>query len=98
MIATLCAADIEGFRALVTRKLGLFFDDTKADFLADVLRQRLERMSCSHFAEYERRVMPLTCYDAEVRALAEALTIGETYFSAMATISKRFRRLRCPYA
>jgi chemotaxis protein methyltransferase CheR len=80
MIATLCAADIERFRELVTRKLGLFFDDTKAEFLADVLRQRMERASCSHFAEYERRVAPLTCHDAEIRALAEAMTIGETYF------------------
>lgn len=80
MIAALCAADIEGFRELVTRKLGLFFDDTKADFLADVLRQRMERTSCSHFAEYERRILPLTCHDAEIRALAEAMTIGETYF------------------
>jgi chemotaxis protein methyltransferase CheR len=80
VIAALCAADIEGFRALVTRKLGLLFDDGKADFLADVLRARMERTSCSHFAEYERRVAAMTCQDAEVRALAEALTIGETYF------------------
>ncbi len=80
MIATPRAADIEGFRALVTRKLGLFFDDAKADFLADVLRERMERTSCSHFAEYERRVASLNCQDDEVRTLAEALTIGETYF------------------
>jgi chemotaxis protein methyltransferase CheR len=80
MIAALCAADIEGFRALVTRKLGLFFDDAKSDLLADVLRARMERTSCSHFAEYERRVAPMSCQDDEVRTLAEALTIGETYF------------------
>jgi chemotaxis protein methyltransferase CheR len=80
MIAALCAGDIEGFRALVTRKLGLFFDDGKTDFLADVLRARMERTSCSHFAEYERRVAGMSCQDAEVRTLAEALTIGETYF------------------
>jgi chemotaxis protein methyltransferase CheR len=80
MIAALCAADIEAFRELVMRKLGLFFDDAKADFLADILRQRMERTSCSHFAEYERRLTPLTCRDAEIRALAEAMTIGETYF------------------
>jgi chemotaxis protein methyltransferase CheR len=80
MIAALCAADIDGFRALVTRKLGLHFDDAKADFLADVLRARMERTSCSHFAEYERRVAPMSSQDAEVRTLAEALTIGETYF------------------
>lgn len=68
MIATICAADVDGFRALVTRKLGL------------VLRQRLERTACSHFAEYERRLAPMTCQDGEIRTLAEALTIGETYF------------------
>jgi chemotaxis methyl-accepting protein methylase len=80
MIATICAADVDGFRALVTRKLGLFFDDGKGDFLADVLRQRMERTACSHFAEYERRLAPLSCQDGEIRTLAEALTIGETYF------------------
>jgi chemotaxis protein methyltransferase CheR len=79
MIATICAADVDGFRALLTRKLGLFFDDGKADFLADVLRQRMERTACSHFAEYERRLAPMSCHDDEIRTLAEALTIGETY-------------------
>jgi chemotaxis protein methyltransferase CheR len=80
MIATPCSADVQEFRALVTRKLGLFFDDGKSDFLADVLRERMERTSCSHFAEYERRVAGLSCQDDEIRTLAEALTIGETYF------------------
>ena len=56
MIATLCANDIDDFRALVTRKLGLFFDDTKSDFLADVIRQRMSRAGCDHFAAYERRI------------------------------------------
>jgi chemotaxis protein methyltransferase CheR len=80
MIATISAADIDGFRVLLTRKLGLFFDDGKSDFLADVLRQRMERTGCSHFAEHERRLAPLTCLDGEIQTLAEALTIGETYF------------------
>src|SRR6201999_1149822 len=80
VIAAPRGADIEGFRALVTRKLGLFFDDAKSDFLADVLRERMGRTSCSHFAEYERRIAPMSCQDEEVCTLAEALTIGETYF------------------
>jgi len=80
MIAAVGAADLDGFRALVIRKLGLLFDEAKSDFLAGVLRQRLERSGCSHFAEYERRVAPLTCQDEELRTLAKALTIGETYF------------------
>lgn len=96
MIATICATDIEGFRALVTRKLGLFFDDGKADFLADVLRQRMERMACSHFAEYERRLAPLSCQDAEIRALAEVLTIGETYFFRYADQFEALARVALP--
>jgi chemotaxis protein methyltransferase CheR len=96
MIAALCAADIEGFRALVTRKLGLFFDDTKADFLADVLRMRMERTSCSHFAEYERHVAPLNCHDAEIRALAETMTIGETYFFRYADHFKALAEIALP--
>jgi chemotaxis protein methyltransferase CheR len=96
MIAALCAGDIEGFRALVTRKLGLFFDDAKSDFLSDVLRERLERTSCSHFVEYERRVAPLSCQDAEIRTLAEALTIGETYFFRYANHFEALARVGLP--
>ena len=96
MIATICAADVEGFRALVTRKLGLFFDDGKADFLADVLRQRMDRTACSHFAEYERRLAPLSCQDDEIRTLAEALTIGETYFFRYADQFEALARVALP--
>jgi chemotaxis protein methyltransferase CheR len=96
MNAALCAADIEGFRALITRKLGLFFDDGKLDFLADILRQRMERASCSHFAEYERRIAPMTLHDAEIRTLAEALTIGETYFFRYADQFKALARVALP--
>lgn len=75
MIATICAADVDAFRALVTRKLGLFFDDGRADFLADVLRQRIERTACSHFAEYERTCILLTASEERSGEL-EALDAG----------------------
>jgi signal transduction histidine kinase len=37
-------AEIESFRALVARRLGLAFEDGKLDFLADILRRRVEAM------------------------------------------------------
>src|ERR1700742_1184546 len=96
VIATIYAADVEEFRALVTRKLGLFFDDAKSDFLADVLRQRMERFGCSHFAEYERRLAPMRCQDDEIRTWAEALTIGETYFFRYADHFEALARVALP--
>jgi hypothetical protein len=44
------AAEIECFRGLVAERLGLYFEDGKLDFLADVLRQRMADTGC------ERRI------------------------------------------
>ena len=42
MTASLDRAELDCFRAVIAGRLGLQFDDGKLEFLADVLRQRVE--------------------------------------------------------
>ena len=70
--------DVERFRDLVARRMGLQFEDAKLDALADVLRERMEALSCSTFASYEPRLVGSV--PDEVRTLAGRLTVAETYF------------------
>ncbi len=73
-------AEIESFRGLVAERLGLFFEDGKLDFLADVLRKRMEDTGCEQFASYRGRILSPSRKREEISALAEQLTVGETYF------------------
>jgi chemotaxis protein methyltransferase CheR len=78
MTPLVARADVERFRDLLARRMGLQFEDAKLDFLADVLRERMEALSCSTFASYEQRLAGSG--PDEVRALAGRLTVAETYF------------------
>jgi chemotaxis protein methyltransferase CheR len=78
VIPTLPANGPERFRELVARILGLQFEDAKLGFLADVLGRRLEA-SREPLDVYLDRFEARTSTN-EVRALAEELTVGETYF------------------
>lgn len=70
---------LESFRDAVAARLGLQFDDGKLDLLADVLAQRLEALGDPPLEAYLARFA--AGRDAgELRALAERLTVGETYF------------------
>ena len=80
MIVAPMAAEIESFRGLVAERLGLHFEDAKLDFLADVLRKRMEDTGCSRFSVYQGRISSIPGERDEVCALAEQLTVGETYF------------------
>jgi chemotaxis protein methyltransferase CheR len=71
-------ADVHRFRALVGRRLGLEFDDSKLEYLADVLEQRLKTSDCSGLEAYAHCIGDNG--REEWRALAEQLTINETYF------------------
>src|ERR1700687_6214215 len=80
MTVALASVDIEGFRALVARRLGLYFEDAKLDFLADVLQRRMEGTRCDLFSSYQRRIASSANEHEELCALAEQLTVNETYF------------------
>lgn len=71
-------ADVERFRSIVARRLGLHFDGERADFLAGVLRRRLAtyREPCD---TYLNRLALGTLPD-EIAALGSELTVNETYF------------------
>lgn len=78
MIGALDPRDVERFRGVILRRLGLRFEDAKLGFLGEVLQRRLEAGR-----------LPSTLYlDAldggpapgELGALATELTVPETYF------------------
>lgn len=91
--------DVERFRDVIVKRTGLYFDEARLDFLTDVVRERMEALSCATFESYLRR---LTDGRTEIRALAERITVGETYFfrywdhfRAFAEVVLPFRAL-CP--
>jgi chemotaxis protein methyltransferase CheR len=71
---------VESFRTIVAQRLGLYFEDAKLEFLGDILRQRMEETGCGHYSQYQRRISSPQEQEAEASALAELLTVGETYF------------------
>jgi chemotaxis protein methyltransferase CheR len=70
---------VERFRALVARAMGLWFDDARLGFLAEVLHRRLDRARIGVDAYLTRLEHP-DDGGAERRDLARELTVTETYF------------------
>ncbi|HEV8313832.1 MAG TPA: protein-glutamate O-methyltransferase CheR, partial [Burkholderiaceae bacterium] len=78
MNTALDLAPVERFRALIAGRIGLQFDDAKRGWLAEVLRRRSDahREPCeAYLARLERAGA-----GSELGALAQELTVGETYF------------------
>ena len=83
MMPALGRPDIEQFRTLVTRHLGLQYEDGKLDYLADVIRQRMQSLGRARFESYSAYLGHLNASpkgSAEWRTLAEQLTVNETFF------------------
>ena len=75
--------DIEQFRTIVTNYLGLQYEDEKLDYLANVMRQRVQPVGHARFESYSAYLGHLNASpkgSAEWQALAEQLTINETFF------------------
>src|SRR5687768_16306773 len=73
---------VERFQALIEERLGLSCADWQAERLPSLLR---ERMSKAHFDDPDTYLQWLSWpanadAEAEIGALAEHLTVGETYF------------------
>lgn len=66
------------FRGWIARRLGLHFDHTKLEFLADVLDRRAEKTGLALGAYLDR--LEGSESDAELQALVLDLTVPETYF------------------
>lgn len=73
-------ADVERFRAVVARRFGLQFDAGRLDFLAEVLRQRSAASRDPTAGSYLERVASLPKRADELAALAQQLTVNETFF------------------
>lgn len=80
MTSVLDQTDLERFRAIVESRLGLQYEDGKLDYLADIVRQRMELVGCTRFASYLERLSSSPHSAGEFRALAEQLTVNETFF------------------
>ena len=83
MTPVLGRTDIEQFRTIVTCHLGLQYEDDKLDYLADVIRQRMPSVGRARFGSYSAYLGHLNASpkgSAEWRALAEKLTVNETFF------------------
>lgn len=70
--------EVERFRTLVARRLGLQFEDTKLGFLADVLRRRLE--ANGRVCEVYLTRLEADPSRERLSTLAQELTVPETYF------------------
>jgi chemotaxis protein methyltransferase CheR len=70
--------ELERFRSAIVEQIGLYFEDGKLAFLNEVLQRRTSRLACSS-ANYVSRLedKPPT---GELAALAQELTVAETYF------------------
>lgn len=71
---------IDRFRDIVAEKFGLHFDDTKQDFLGEILLRRIGQAGSGDAFSYFQSLMLGAPSRAEIAALAEELTVGETYF------------------
>src|SRR5213593_1252042 len=82
MTATDCLkrVEVERFRDLIARCLGLQFDEGKWDFLSEILRQRVEETGCGQAAAYLGRLSDPDEARRELRTLAARLTVAESYF------------------
>lgn len=78
MIHTGRPADIERFRSAVARCLGLHFEDAKLGFLADIFRRRLDATRQPPDVYLTR--LETENFPDEIGALAQELTVAETYF------------------
>ncbi len=71
-------SDVRRFRGAIEQSMGLYFDEGKCDFLAEVFHARLEKNNESG-EDYLRRLENAEAH-AEWRALGQLLTVPETYF------------------
>jgi chemotaxis protein methyltransferase CheR len=88
--------EVEHFRTIVARRLGLHFDHGKLDFLAEVLRERVERLGAGHGPQAYLAGLESAAARDELRDLAKTLTVTETYFFRNAAQLTALRDLALP--
>ena len=84
----------ERFRGVIARSMGLHFDETKFAFLSEQLKGRLEVTRQSSEAYLEQ--LEIDAPKEELRALAQTLTVAETYFFRNSNQFQVLRELALP--
>lgn len=74
------ADEVERFRALIENRLGLSCADWQAERLPSLLRERMSKAGFDDAVDYLDGLSRSGVGSAEIGALAESLTVGETYF------------------
>ena len=69
---------VDRFRAIIARRLGLQFDDTRLGWLEDLLRRRIE--SARQVGELYLAQLEYGAAPHQLAELAQELTVPETYF------------------
>ena len=75
--------DIEQFRIIISCYFGLQYEDEKLDYLANIMLQRVQLVGHDRFESYSAYLSHLNASPKgsdEWRALAEQLTVNETFF------------------
>lgn len=89
------SADVGRFRAAVALRMGLWFDDGKLEFLAAVLDRRLAAQG-DLAARYLSRLERPGDVQAELREIAQELTVNETYFFRHSDQFRAFSEVALP--
>lgn len=89
-------ADLERFRVLIAGRLGLHYEEGKLDFLGEVVRRRMDAVGITRVAPYLERLMSSPNGSDELRALAEPLTVNETFFFRNADNFRAFTEVVLP--
>ena len=87
---------LEQFRTIVARRLGLQYEDGKLDYLAEIVRRRMELLGSARFESYLERLISSPKGSDEFRALAEQLTVNETFFFRNADNFRAFAEIVLP--
>jgi chemotaxis protein methyltransferase CheR len=75
----LALQDFAAIRDEVYRKLGLYFEDAKINFIQKRLEKRMEALAVDSFADYAFRLRFGDAKGTEMQALANLITTNETY-------------------
>jgi chemotaxis protein methyltransferase CheR len=89
-------SELGRFRAAIANQMGLEMDDTKVGVLAELLRERVRETHSGTAAAYLRRLEVPATAAQERRALAEQLTVGETYFFRHSDSLRAFGEVAVP--
>jgi chemotaxis protein methyltransferase CheR len=90
------SAGPQRFRGWIAQRLGLHFDDTKLEFLAEVLDRRVDKEGLMLSPYLDRLEGP--DITAELKALALELTVPETYFFRHMEQFRAFAEVALPEA